>query len=349
MLSQIPELIENTSQDLNVYTTLDIQAQEKLEEAVTVLMNQYATSHKASQAAAVVLEPNGAIKAMVGGRSYEKSQYNRVAQAKRQSGSVFKFFIYAAAVEQGYSLNDVFEDKEISYFQGKGLPEWRPRNFKREFLGEMTLEDAFAKSINTIAIQLSEKVGRHKVINLAHRLGITTPIPNLPSIALGTTDVSLLEITQSFAVIANQGVKSEAFAILKITDANGNILYEFPGVLQEIILGGDEVESIKTLLRSVVTSGTGRGADVSFKKIYGKTGTTQDHRDAWFIGFNNDLVTGVWTGNDDNTPMNHTAGGTLPAWIFKKFNTDVDYIPPTALPKRENYWHELGVFDLLGK
>ena len=336
ILSQIPELIGNTSQDLNIFTTLDLNVQQKLEEAVAQVMNHHSASYKAGQAAAIVLEPNGAIKAMVGGRSYDKSQYNRAVMAKRQSGSVFKYFVYAEAMEQGYSLDEIYEDKEISYSQGKGLPKWTPKNFSKEYLGEITLEDAFAKSINTVAIQLLEKVGRGNVIKMAHKLGINSVIPNLASIALGTTDVSLMELVQSFAVIANDGTKSEAFSILKITDNNSNILYEFPGLPSEQLLSDAALEKTKSLLHSVVTKGTGHAANIPFKNIYGKTGTTQDHRDAWFIGFTDDLVTGIWVGNDDNTPMNRTSGGNLPAWIFKKFNSDIDEITPTHLQKKES-------------
>jgi penicillin-binding protein 1A len=347
ILSEIDELIENSNQDLNIYTTLDLNAQNTLEASLINLSQTYPDLQPTTQAAAIAMEPNGAIKAMVGGTSYKTSQFNRAVLAKRQPGSAFKFFVYLTALENGVKLSDVYTDKEIAVDPGYGLPLWMPRNFNRKFLGDMTVERAFAESTNTIAVQISEQIGRRNTIEMARRLGVKSSINNVPSLALGSEVVTVLEMTQAFAHIANNGLKTKAFSILKITDRNNDIIYEYPGLNSEIVINEDVVYSMKKLLHSVVENGTGRSAHIFFQNIYGKTGTTQDYRDAWFIGFNDSLVTAVWVGNDDNTPMNKITGSKAPALIWKDFMSSVGRIEPTEIPNSSTPWRSENIFDII--
>ncbi len=348
ILSMIPDLIENHNQDLDIQTTLNMGLQRQLEVSSNKLLNEYKAAYNISQVAGVIMEPSGAIRAMLGGKDYSASEFNRVVVAKRQPGSAFKFFVYAAAMENGYNLSDTFVDKPISLEQGKGLPKWTPKNYyKDEYSGEMTLDEAFSRSINTIAVQLSEQVGRKKVIELAHRLGITSSIKNLPSIALGATEVSLLELTQAFAHIANDGIKTKAFGILQVKDTKGNILYEYPGLSTERVLSEDVVSKMRILMTHVVDYGTARNAKILFSNVYGKTGTSQDYRDAWFVGSNDKLVAGIWLGNDDNSPMKKVVGGTVPAKVFKDVFENMGEIDRVEIPNNSTPWRQKGVFDMI--
>ncbi len=344
IVSEISELIENPNQDLNVYTTFDLHAQEVLEATVAAKM-QDSEKLNASQVAAVIMEPNGAIKAMIGGKGYDASQFNRAVSSKRQPGSAFKLFVYLAAIENGYSPSDTFTDEPISYPQGVGLPSWTPKNFNNKFEGSMTLERAFALSINTIAVQVSEAVGREKVVEMAKRLGIESFVPSLPSIALGSTDLTLLELTQAYAHVANSGLKTKAFGVLQITDKTDNVLYEYEGIHLETVLDEKTVSTMKSMLSVVVERGTGKNADMPYKLVYGKTGTSQDFKDAWFVGFTDEIVAGFWVGNDDNQPMKRVSGGTLPAIMWKDFVTNVGEIKKTELLTSGN--SEVSLFDVL--
>ncbi|MCE2991473.1 MAG: PBP1A family penicillin-binding protein [Candidatus Jidaibacter sp.] len=347
VLSEIPDLVQNTSQDLNIYTTLNIEAQETLEEVVEKYAVQAKSKYNADQIAGLVMEPNGAIKAMIGGVSYQKSQFNRAVTAKRQPGSAFKFFIYLAALEGGLELSDRFVDEPISIKQGKGLPLWSPRNIDRKYHGEMTAEEAFARSINTIAVKISEKTGVDKVAEIAKRLGVVSKIPHFSSIALGTAEMSLLEMTQSFAHIANFGHKANAFGVIKITDGNGGILYEFPGVEREQVIDPEVSEKMRELLRAVVLNGSGKRAAIPGMEIFGKTGTTQEHHDAWFIGFTDDIVTGIWIGNDDSSPTKNLGGAGLPAIVFHDFNQNVGNIEKTKITNDSTPWQNKSIFDFI--
>jgi penicillin-binding protein 1A len=210
----------------------------------------------------------------------------------------------------------------------------------------MTLSDAFARSINTVAVQLSEKVGRKKVIEVAKNLGVISKLPNLPSIALGAADVSLLELTQAFAHIINGGIKTRAFGILQVKDSTNHVIYELPNLPSEGILSSDAVDKMKTLLSYAVKNGTGRNANLPFKTVYGKTGTSQDHKDAWFVGATEDLVVGVWVGNDDSTAMKHATGSGVPALIWKEFMEEATGgFTPTKIPESSLPWENTGVFD----
>lgn len=339
ILSEAQDQLEGVSHDVNIYTTLDLHAQEVLESSASHYYTQMQEKYGVHQIAAVLMEPSGAIKAMLGGTSYKESQFNRAVLAKRQPGSSFKFLVYLTAIEHGLKASDTFIDKPISLSQGRGLPKWEPRNFSRQYSGEMSVEEAFARSINTVAVQISESVGRENVVKMAHRLGIESTIHNLPSVALGASEATVLEMTRAFAHMPNKGFAVKSYAILKITDQNGGILYEHSEPFAEKVLSDDTVDGMRGLLQAVVDNGNGRNARLSFTQSYGKTGTSQDHRDSWFIGFTNDLVLGIWTGNDDSSPTNRSVGGVLPAKIFHDFFEQVGMVEKTAITNDSTPWN----------
>ena len=346
VLAELYDVIETNNEELDVYTTLDLNAQEQLEKSLQEVMSGSKKAYNAHQAAALLMESNGAIKAMMGGVSYQESQYNRATNSKRQPGSAFKFFTYTAAMERGKELSDVYDDKPIYINQGKNLPTWSPRNFSREYSGQVDLEKAFAKSINTVAVQLSEEIGREASIEMAHRLGVKSQMKPLASIALGVTEMSLLELTQSIAHIANDGNRVRAFAITKIANKKGEIVFERVEHEKDKLLNESTVSKMKSLMTAVVDNGTGKKAHMFLGNVYGKTGTTQEHRDAWFVGVKGDMLMGVWVGNDDDTPMNKVTGGTVPAIIWKDFFSNVSNIEKTTLSNDSLPWSQ-SVFDVL--
>jgi len=252
---------------------------------------------------------------MVGGRRYVASQFNRATQALRQPGSAFKLFVYLAALEAGMQPGDMVVDSPISI---KG---WRPRNYSGRYLGRITLRDALAKSVNTAAVKVSEKVGRQKVVKAAERLGITSKVKGHPSIALGAGEANLLDMTAAYAVFANRGFPAWPYGIIEIRDGGNRLLYRRSSVGTGPLVSAETVTDMQEMLREVVTSGTGRRARLK-RPAAGKTGTSQGFRDAWFIGFTAELVTGVWLGNDNFSPMKKVSGGSLPAVLWKGFMQD---------------------------
>ncbi|CAG7589660.1 MAG: transglycosylase domain-containing protein [Candidatus Midichloria sp.] len=315
VLSELPKLIPNIKQDLDIHTTFSLEIQHNLEKAITKTLEKDNISKKV-QVAAIVMNKNGGVKAMMGGRSYVHSQFNRAVAAKRQPGSIFKLFVYLTALENGYSADSYIEDEEIK------IGKWTPKNFSRKYMGTVSLIDAFAYSLNTVAIKLSESVSREKVISMAEKLGIEDNLKNLPSLTLGTSEVTLLDLVSCYAVIANDGMLVNDSSILNISNSNKKTIYHLKrgGIFDNSrVLEDNIVSQIKDMLAASVMYGTSKNAAVPGHKVYGKTGTSQDHRDAWFIGIVDDLVLGIWVGNDDNTPMNCVTGGTLPANIFKEF------------------------------
>jgi penicillin-binding protein 1A len=235
--------------------------------------------------------------------------------AKRQPGSVFKTIVYLAAFENGAKIDDIMEDKEVTY------GDWLPQNYNGKYFGEVTLKEAFAKSLNSVAINLGKKVGGTNVKNMARKLGVISDITeNDLTIMLGSSELSLLEVVSVYGSIANDGAPVIPYFINEISDKKGNIIYErYSSGLPQVI-SDQSLVNIKELLREVVTEGTGRVisriGDNDSKLIYGKTGTSQNYRDAWFVGFDEDKVVGVWIGNDDNSPTKNISGGSLPAELF---------------------------------
>lgn len=313
VFDQFGEFLEKNSQSaglLKITSTLDENIQDKLENILDVFVEKNQAKIGKSQIAVVVMNKGGAVLGMSGGIDYQQSQFNRAVTAKRQAGSAFKTFVYLAAFESGMNVDDTLEDKKIN------VGTWLPDNYDSRFLGEVTLRQAFANSLNSIAVQLGRKVGGRVVAETAHACGILSKIDkDDPTIALGTSEVSLLELTGAYATIANSGEPVIPYAILEVKNAADETLYKRESSGFEKVISAESQEKIKTVLRAVVEEGTGKNANVG-KNIYGKTGTSQNFRDAWFVGFSDDYVVGVWMGNDDNSATNKITGGSLPASLF---------------------------------
>lgn len=304
---------------LRVYTTLNYEMQKIAEQQLREQV-KLAKWRRVSQGALICIDPeNGYIKAMVGGVNpdFAKDQFNRAVQARRQPGSAFKAFVYTAAVDNGYDKNYRISNERVTY-SGYGSKPWSPRNYDGHYGGTYSIKMAVAKSVNICAVRMAEQVGIQKVIEYARLLGIRSPLnPNL-SLALGASEVTPLEICSAYGVFAAKGVRAEPMAIERITEANGNrdgsILEENRPVTRQVI-SEQTAETMDEIFRAVVTSGTGSQAG-RVRNAHGKTGTTSNDRSAWFIGYTPELVTAVWAGNDDNTPMRGVYGGNVcaPAW-----------------------------------
>ncbi len=303
--------------DASLYTTLDGRVQALVETRLDALLDGPGTAASVSQGAVVVLDAaTGAVRAMAGGRDYHASSYNRAAVARRQPGSSFKAFVWLNALEHGMLPNDEVLDAPIK------IGTWSPSNFERGFRGEVTLEDALADSLNTASVRLLLQAGGPKaVIAVAHRLGIADTLPENASLALGTADVGLLEMCGAYATIFNGGILVTPRAIESGT-ADGKLL-ALPAVTPARVIDPDIAAMMVRMMAAVVSRGSGRAAAVPGQLVAGKTGTTQDYRDAWFIGFIDGRVIGIWLGNDDNRPMNGITGGSLPARLFHDIAVDL--------------------------
>ncbi|GJE28476.1 PBP1A family penicillin-binding protein [Methylobacterium organophilum] len=299
--------------DVTVRTTLNLDLQSLAEGVLARRLDAEGAKKKVGQGALVALSKDGAILAMVGGRDYEDSQFNRAVQAKRQAGSLFKLFVYLAAYEKGYSPESVLVDRPTQ------IGEWEPQNANNRFRGALPLRNAFALSVNTIAAQLGEEVGIPAVIAAARRLGVQSDLPNVPSLALGSADVTLLEMTRAYAGVLNGALPVEPYSIHVIRGNAPKPLYLHGEPPSTGALGREEQTMLLDSLQAVVDFGTGKAARVSGPPIGGKTGTSQDYRDAWFVGLTPDMIVGIWVGNDDNAPMNKVTGGDIPARIFHDF------------------------------
>lgn len=328
VVDQIPDYVGNIGRNLTVRTTLEPFLQTVAENVISKSLETDGIRQKVKQAALISMSPDGAVRAMVGGKSYRESSFNRAVKAQRQPGSAFKFFVYLAALESGLTPDDIFHDKPIT------ISGWSPQNYSGSYIGPITLRDAFSLSINTIAVQLSEQVGRDKVIDMAQRLGITTPLPNHPSLALGSIETRLIELTGAYATARNAGKAVLPYAIIEIQDSVGTQIYSRIGDGPGVALTQITVQHIVDMLITATSTGTGQAANLD-RPTGGKTGTSQDFRDAWFIGFTSDLVTGVWFGNDNASPMDKVTGGGLPARTWRKFMEEAHKDKPQRplLPK----------------
>ena len=294
-----------------VITTLDYKAQVKANEAILKNLAAWGLTRDKNQAAVFSFSPiDGRILVYAGGKDYTKSQYDRVTQSSRPSGSAFKPFIYTAAIEKGYSPNDMIDD--LPFRAG----DWTPKNYGNKYRGPIPLYTALMVSSNVCTARLMEAVGVRAVIQLARVMGITTPIPYDYTISLGSNSVKLFEMTRAYGVFANGGFKVEPFAIERIESSRGTILYEAKKARSSKVLNLNTAATMTAIMKTVITNGTGRAANIG-KPAAGKTGTTDDSKDAYFIGFTPDVVTGVWVGNDDNSQMGGITGGTVPALIWK--------------------------------
>jgi membrane peptidoglycan carboxypeptidase len=310
----VRRLLGSTSGDLTLRTTLNLELQRLAEGVIERRLEAEGSKKNVSQAALVALGKDGAVLALVGGRDYEASQFNRAVQAKRQAGSAFKLFVYLTALQRGYTPQSVVVDKPTQ------IGEWEPQNYSGGFRGSMTLRNAFAHSVNTIAAQLGDEVGISAVIDTAKRMGIQSPLPAVPSLALGSAEVTLMEMTRAFGAVA-AGVQSiEPYSVRSISGNSRQALYTKPAAGVDVSgqLGASRAMMLD-LLQAVVSEGTGKAARLPNIPVAGKTGTTQEYRDAWFIGFTPEIIVGVWVGNDDNTPTNKVTGGDVPANIWRDF------------------------------
>ncbi len=312
VLDRVPGYVGHTARDLVVLTTLDRRLQVAAERTVERALAGPGAKQGVGQAALLALSPDGAVRAMVGGRSYARSQFNRATQARRQPGSAFKLFVYLAALEAGMEPGDVVRDEPVQ------IGDWRPRNYGRGHAGEVTLRQALARSINTVAVKVSERAGRDKVVAAARRLGVTVEGGRHPSIALGAAEVTLMDLTAAYAVLANGGAGVWSYAIVEIRDSEGAPLYRRQGSGPGRVVAPRQVAKLNEMLAAVLTEGTGKAARLD-RPAGGKTGTSQQFRDAWFVGYTAQLAAGVWVGNDDASPMRRVTGGGLPARMWREF------------------------------
>ncbi|WP_158811094.1 transglycosylase domain-containing protein [Beijerinckia sp. L45] len=314
----IKALVGNAAVDVTASTTIVPAMQELAERVIDRYLEGEGVRKNIGQAALVALGPDGAILAMVGGRDYDDSGFNRATMAKRQVGSLFKLFVYLTALRQGATPDTTVVDQPVE------IGDWQPHNFEKGYRGAIPLHLAFAHSLNTVAAQLGQKVGIPTVIKTAHELGVTSDLPNVPSLALGTAGISLMEMTRAYATVASDQDSVEPFLVRRIASGD-KVLFNRP----QQYAGDTEPDAAKLamreLLSDVVREGTGRAAQLAVP-TGGKTGTTQDFRDAWFIGSGPDITVGVWTGNDDNSPMNGVTGGDVPAKIWHDFVADAEKI-----------------------
>jgi penicillin-binding protein 1A len=315
LLERAAGFVGRTGGDLVIRTTLSPRLQQIGERQLAAALMKSGGARNVHQGALVALTPDGAVRAMVGGRDYASSQFNRATQARRQPGSAFKLFVYLAGLEAGLSPDEMVLDAPVR------VAGWQPRNYDGRYWGRVTLRRALALSLNTAAVRVSERVGRRKVIAAAQRLGITTRLKPHPSVALGASDVSLLEMTGAYAALANRGYPAWPYGIVEIQDGEGRLLYRRSDDGAGRLVAPQTVAALQSMLGEVVASGTGRAARLD-RPAVGKTGTSQDFRDAWFIGFTAELVTGVWVGNDDSSPTKNVTGGGLPAKLWHDFMAD---------------------------
>jgi penicillin-binding protein 1A len=312
VMDVLNEVVGRVDQDIIVETTVDPILQAAAEKALLDELAKNGDKAGVAQGAIVSMTPDGAVRAMVGGRNYTESQFNRAVAAKRQPGSAFKPFVYLTAIERGLTPDTVREDKAISI---KG---WKPENYSREYHGPVTLKQALAMSLNTVAVRLTQEFGPPAVIRTAHRLGIGSKLEPNASIALGTSEVSLLELVSALAPLANGGLETTPHVIERVRTTSGKALYIREQQSLGRIIEPRYVAMMNAMMHETLVTGTARKADVPGWLAAGKTGTSQDFRDAWFIGYTGHLVTGVWLGNDDNSPTKKTTGGGMPVDVWTR-------------------------------
>ena len=305
-LPQLDTLIDETSEPIDVWTTLDPKMQIAADRAVN------ANVPRGAQGALVSIDRDGAVRAMIGGRDYVSSLYNRATQAQRQPGSAFKLFVYLAALEAGRKPTDTVVDEP---FEVDG---WKPRNSTRTFAGPVSVREAFSRSINTISAKIGAELGFGTIADMARRFGVGTNISTYPSMVLGTSDVRLIDMTRAFASVGNRGVSVMPYAIRKVVAADGRLLYQHERSEERVLVAPWVAAGMTDLLQSAVLSGTGRAAGIG-RPVAGKTGTTTSNKDGWFIGFSSGLTTGVWMGRDDAKAVSGLQGGTAPARAFAAF------------------------------
>ena len=331
VMDMLDDTVGAIDEDIVVTTTLDPRLQTEGERALTEELNAKGAKFGVAQGALVALDPEGAIKALIGGRNYADSQFNRAVSAKRQPGSSFKPFVYLTALERGLTPDSVREDAPITI---KG---WNPENYSRKYLGEVTLTQALSKSLNTVAVRLGQEVGPKAIVRTAHRLGIASDLEPNASIALGTSEVTPLELVTAYAAFANGGIGVQPHVITRVRTADGKQLYARRNANNGRVIEPQYVAMMNSMLEQTLQKGgTAEKADLPGWQAAGKTGTSQDWRDAWFIGYTSNLVAGVWLGNDDNEPTKKSSGGNLPVEIWSRFmKAALQGVPVAGLPSIE--------------
>src|SRR5262245_15872020 len=308
---EFPKLAGSRDRVMHIRTTFRPELQELADRIITEVLKREGPTRGVTQGALVAMRPDGAVVAMVGGRDYDESQFNRAVDAKRQPGSAFKLFVYFAALQNGYWPDGIIDAAPIKVGQ------WEPENYNGRQYDRITLSRAFAHSVNTAAVRLAMTVGLNEVIAAARTLGLDAPLSEVPSMALGANEVNLLDLTGCFAAVRAGRPKLEPWGITAFgAEGHGLRAVGPPASLGQVL---PHQQELTTLLRAVVNHGTGRAAALDDDDVAGKTGTSQDYRDAWFVGFNKALVVGVWVGNDDRSPMKGVTGGSLPTEIWKRF------------------------------
>jgi penicillin-binding protein 1A len=309
-------------QDLVVETTIDLAIQTDAERAIQTAAGADAKAKGVQQAAMVALDGEGRVRAFVGGVDYSDNQFDRASDARRQAGSSWKPFVYLTAMENGRTPDTPVVDEPIR------IGNWEPHNFTGRYLGAITLQTALSQSINTVAARLANEVGTQNVARTAHRLGIVSPIQTEPSMALGAVEVSPVEMAQAYAAFANGGYAVKAYGIERIRTASGKVLYDHSVVRtpRSLVIQSQPLNYMNQMLRQVLVTGSGASARIGGYDLAGKTGTTSDYRDAWFVGYTGGFVAAVWVGRDNNTPMRSVTGGSFPARVWRTFMT-------SALPR----------------
>ncbi|SFU13375.1 transglycosylase domain-containing protein [Mesorhizobium sp. YR577] len=326
IMEELPNLIGEVRSDIIVDSTIDLTLQDLAEKSIRRLIDENGEKLSVSQGALVSIDNSGAVRAMVGGYDYANSQFDRAAEARRQPGSAFKPFVYLAALEAGRTPDSIRNDAPIS------IGKWKPDNYNGKYFGRVTLATALAKSLNSVAAQLTMEVGPDAVIEVAHRMGIESQLQANTSIALGTSEVTPLELTAAYVPFANGGYKPEVHFIQRITTTAGEVLYEGAGGNAPRVVRPEIVGMMNSMMTGTVEVGTAKKAAFNWPSA-GKTGTSQNSRDAWFVGYTANLTTGVWFGNDDGKPMKKVTGGALPAQAWHEFMVAAhEGVPVAPLP-----------------
>jgi penicillin-binding protein 1A len=334
VMDVLDDFVGTIDTDVAVFTTIDPTLQAAAERVLVDELNEKGQKFNVSQGAFVAMKPDGGVQALVGGRNYEASQFNRATAARRQPGSSFKPFVYLTAVERGYTPDMVLEDAPVSY---KG---WAPKNYDRKYRGPVTMRDALALSLNTIAVKLNMEVGPKNVAQTAQRLGITSPLQANGSLALGTSEVTPIELVSAYAAFANGGTGVTPYVITEVKTLDGKIIYKRPASAGGLgrVIDPSVVAMMNEMMHHTFVIGTAQKAQIPGWPLAGKTGTTDDYKDAWFVGFTGNLVAGVWLGNDDGTLTKRVTGGNLPTEVWHNFmKIALKDKQPVALPGSERF------------
>eukprot|EP00873_Tetraselmis_striata_P024998 jgi/Tetstr1/445262/TSEL_033060.t1 len=315
VMELLPSYVGGIEQDIIVDTTIDLGLQIVAEDALRRTLADEGTKRGVEQGAIVTLDRSGAVKALVGGRDYARSQFNRAVNAHRQPGSAFKPFVYLAALERGLTPNTMRVDEPVR------IGKWAPKNYSKSYRGPVSLSEALSLSLNTVAAKLADEVGPRAIIRSARKLGITSPMQSNLSIALGTSEVTPLEIAAAYVPFSNGGYAIVPHVIRSIRTSDGKLLYARQGDGAGRVIDHSTLSDMNMMMAETLLTGTGRAAQLEGRPAGGKTGTSQDFRDGWFIGYTGTFTTAVWLGNDNNSPTKRATGGSLPAKIWKEVMT----------------------------